>query len=138
MEPLGVISRVDQPTPWCAGMVIVPKENGIIRICVDLKPLNTSVQREVHPLPTVDETLAQLTGATVFSKLGENSSFWQILLASSSKLLTTFLTHSGRYCFNKMPFSISSALEHFQRRMGKLLVSLPGVLRMSYGRCVNT
>jgi len=30
MESLGVISRVDQPTPWCAGMVIVPKKNGAI------------------------------------------------------------------------------------------------------------
>ena len=76
MECLGVISRVDQPTPWCAGMVIVPKKNGAVRLCVDLKPLNTSVQREVHPLPTVDETLAQLSGATVFSKLDANSGFW--------------------------------------------------------------
>ena len=76
MESLGVISRVDQPTPWCAGMVIVPKKNGAVRICVDLKPLNTSIQREVHPLPTVDETLAQLPGATVFSKLDANSAWF--------------------------------------------------------------
>jgi len=55
-----VISPVDQPTPWCAGMVIVPKQNGSIRVCVDLKPLNASVQWAVHPLPTVDDTLAQL------------------------------------------------------------------------------
>ena len=26
MESLGVISRVDQPTPWCADMVVVPKK----------------------------------------------------------------------------------------------------------------
>ena len=109
-------------------MVIVPKKNGAVRICVDLKPLNTSIQREVHPLPTVDQTFAQLSGATVFSKLDANSGFWQIPLTALSKLLTTFLTHSGRYCFNKMPFSISSAPEYFQKRMGKLLVGLPGVL----------
>ena len=58
MESMGVISRVDEPTPWCAGMVVVPKKSGSIRICVDLKPLNESVLREVHPLPKVDETLA--------------------------------------------------------------------------------
>ena len=84
MESLGVISRVDQPTPWCASMVIVPKKNRAIRICVDLKPLNVNVQREVHPLPTVDETLAQLSGAHVFSKLDANSGFWQIPLTTSS------------------------------------------------------
>ena len=76
MEEMGVISKVDEPTPWCAGMVVVPKKSGSIRICVDHKPLNESVLREVHPLPKVDETLAQLTGAKVFSKLDANSGFW--------------------------------------------------------------
>ena len=51
MESLGVISKIDEPTEWCAGMVVVPKKGGNIRICVDLKPLNTNVRREVHPLP---------------------------------------------------------------------------------------
>jgi len=98
MEDMGVISKVDKPTPWCAGMVMVPKKSSSIRICVDLKPLNESVLREVHPLPKVEETLAQLTGAKVFSKLDANSGFWQIPVAEKSRLLTTFITlkgHSG-------------------------------------------
>ena len=69
MEKAGVISKVTEPTEWCAGMVVVPKKTGQVRICVDLKPINQSVLREVHPLPKVDETLAQLAGAKVFSKL---------------------------------------------------------------------
>ena len=57
MEAMGVISKVDQPTPWCAGMVVVPKISGAVRICVVLKPLNQSVLREVHPIPKVDDVL---------------------------------------------------------------------------------
>ena len=57
-------------------MVVVPKKSGTIRICVDLKPLNESVLQEVHPLPKMDETLAQLSGAKIFSKLDANSGFW--------------------------------------------------------------
>ena len=129
MESLGVISRIDEPTEWCAGMVVVPKKNGSIRICVDLKPLNENVLRgEVHPLPRVDDILAQMTGAKVFSKLDANSGFWQIPLAPQSRLLTTFITPHGRYCFNKLPFGISSAPEHFQKRMSKILAGLEGVL----------
>jgi transposase InsO family protein len=128
MEELGVISKVDVPTPWCAGMVVVPKKNGKVRICVDLQPLNRHVLREVHPLPKVDETLAQLSGAKVFSKLDANSGFWQIPLSEESKLLTTFITPQGRYCFNKLPFGICSAPEHFQKRMSQILVGLEGVL----------
>ena len=37
MEAISVISKVDEPTAWCAGMVVVPKKSGSVRICVDLK-----------------------------------------------------------------------------------------------------
>ena len=69
MEELGVISKVEQPSEWCAAMVVVPKKSGAIRICVNYRPLNEVVLREVHPLPKVDKSLAQLSGAVVFSKL---------------------------------------------------------------------
>ena len=39
----------------------------------DLTKLNESILREYHPLPSVDHTLAQLAGATIFSKLDANS-----------------------------------------------------------------
>jgi len=84
--------------------------------------------REVYPLPKVDETLAQLSGATVFSRLDANSGFWQIPLSVDSRLLTTFITPFGHYCFNKLPFGISSAPEHFQKRMSRILSGLAGVV----------
>ena len=42
--------------------------------------LNQSVCRERHILPLVEQILAQLGGAAVFSKLDVNSGFWQIEL----------------------------------------------------------
>ena len=128
METLGVISKVEDSTEWCAGMVAVPKKSGGIRICVDLKPLNESVKRQPHPLPTVESILSQLSGAKIFSKLDANSGFWQIPLSPESRPLTTFLTPFGRYHFNKLPFGLSSAPELFQKRMGKLLEGLDGVV----------
>ena len=64
----------------------------------------------------------------MFSKLDANSGFWQIPLTPNSRPLTTFLTPFGRYCFNKLPFGISSAPELFQRRMNQILEGLEGVL----------
>ena len=84
--------------------------------------------RETFPLPTVDDVLAQLNGATVFSKLDANSGFWQVPLAPQSRHLTMFITHFGRYQFNKLPFGISSAPEVYQKRMSSLLEGLIGVL----------
>ena len=128
MESCGVISRADQPSQWCAGMVVVPKKSGAVRICVDFRRLNESVLRETHPLPKVDNTLAQLTGATVFSKINANSGFWQIPLDPTSRELTTFITPFGRFHFNRLPFGIASAPEHFQRQMETILSGQEGVL----------
>ena len=101
---------------------------GEVRICVDLKALNENVLRECYPIPVVDDTLAQLSGATVFSKLDANSGFSQVPLSDESRLLTTFITPFGRYCFNKLPFGISSAPELFQCRMNVILNGLQGIL----------
>ena len=123
-----MISKITQPTEWCAGMVVAPKPNGNVRICVDLTRLNNSVRRERHPLPSVDQVLAQLAGAKIFSKLDANSGFWQIPLAEESIPLTTFMTPFGRYCFHRLPFGITSAPEHFQRRMSEMVGDMEGVV----------
>ena len=128
MEEIGVISPVIEPTDWCAGMLVVPKNNGSVRICVDMTKLNENVKRERHLLPSVEQTLGQLGGARVFTKLDANSGFWQIPLDTKSSLLTTFITPFGRFRFNHLPFGITSAPEHFQCRMSTILSGLGGVV----------
>ena len=78
-------------------------------------------------MPSVDHTLAQLSNAKVFSKIDANSGFWQIELSKQLALLTTFITPFGRYCFNRLPFRISTAPELFQKRMSMALEGLDGV-----------
>ena len=129
MGNLGLIAKVKQPTEWCVGMVVVPNLNGKVRFCVDLTRLNASIKREQHLLPAIDQTLVQLAGANVFTKIDANSGFWQIPLAPSSAPLTTFRTPFGRFCFHQIP-GISSAPEHFQRRVSETLSGLAGVVCM--------
>ena len=130
MEKIGVISKITDPTDWCSGMVVVPKPNGKVRICVDLTKLNKSVCREKLILPSVEDTLARLGDAKWFSKLDANSGFWQVELDPKSSKLTTFITPFGRYCFNRLPFGITSAPEHFQRKFSEILSGLDGVVFM--------
>ena len=104
----------------------MPKSNGKVRICVDLTKLNESVHRELHPLPAVEQTLAQIAGAKVFSKLDCNSGFWHTPLNKDSAPLTAFITPFGRYYFNRLPLEITSVPEHFQGRMSTLLSGLDG------------
>ena len=127
MMDMGVIRKVEVPTEWCAPMVVVPKANGQVRICVDLTKLNANIKREFHPLPAVDFTLGKLGDARVFSKLDANSAFWQRTLAEESKLLTTFITPWGRFCFERLPYGISTGSEQFQKVMMETLEGLEGV-----------
>ncbi|TWW58996.1 Retrovirus-related Pol polyprotein from transposon 17.6 [Takifugu flavidus] len=128
MVTLGVIAPIDEPTEWCAGIVVVLKPNGTIRICVDLTHLNDYVCRERLILPAVDETLAKLSGATLFSKRDATAGFWQVPLHPESVPLTTFITPFGRYCFHRLPFGISSAPEHFQKRLSQMPTGLEGTV----------
>ena len=83
---------------------------------------------EIHPMGSVDESLATLGECRVFTKLDANSGFWQIPLDEHSELLTTFITPFGRYYFNGLLFGISSAPEIFQRTMSAILEGLDWVI----------
>ena len=59
MIQLGVI-HCSEPMEWCSHMVVVPKKNGEVRICVDYTKLNRSIQRERFQLPLADDIFAKL------------------------------------------------------------------------------
>ncbi|CAB3999606.1 Hypothetical predicted protein, partial [Paramuricea clavata] len=68
LETLGIIEPVNGPTPWVSPLASVPKPNGDIRVCVDMRQANSAIIRECHPILTIEETLQELQGATIFSK----------------------------------------------------------------------
>ena len=111
MEEAERIERVTGPTEWCAPMVPVQKSNGKLRICVDLKKLNSVVKRARFVLPTLEDVAPKLAGAQYFSKLDVSSGFWQIPLHPDSVDLTTLITPMGRFCFKRLPFGIICAPE---------------------------
>ena len=47
---------------WVSPVVITPKKNGKLRVCVDYKPLNAATKRDHYPLPFQDEILNQVAG----------------------------------------------------------------------------
>ena len=93
LEGSDIIERVKEATPWVSPLVPVKKANGNIRLCVDYRRVNKSIIRERHMLPTAEEIIAQLDGATVFSLLDAESGFHQLPLSEKSKPLTTFTSH---------------------------------------------
>lgn len=56
---LGIIEKVNEPSPWVSPMVVVIKDNGDVRLCVDMRRANTAIKREYHMIPTLDDLLAR-------------------------------------------------------------------------------
>ena len=128
MERNGVISRVEDPTEWCAPMVVAPKSGGKVRVCVDLTKLNQFVQRENHPLPCNNRhNICKPCWCSLFFKIRCQLRILANQALDRSKPLTTFITPWGRYCFNVLPFGISSGSEKFQKCMSQILEGLDGV-----------
>ena len=55
-----IIEEVNGPTPWVNTVVIVPKPNGEVRLCIDMRYANKAIIRGRHPIPTVDELLKKM------------------------------------------------------------------------------
>ena len=122
----GIIQKVEEPTEWVSGMVVVEKPNGDLRLCIDPRPLNKAIKRQHHKMPTTDEVLAEMADAKVFSKVDASSGYWQIKVTEESSNLLTFTTPWGRYKFLRLPFGIHSASEVFQVEVGNIIAGLKG------------
>ena len=69
MEETGIIERVTEPKEWCAPMVSVQKSNGKLRICVDLRRLNSAVKDSRFVLPTLEDIGPKLMAPGTFPNL---------------------------------------------------------------------
>lgn len=57
----GVISHSSSPFEYL--VLLVKKNDGSWRFCVDYRHLNAIIVKDKHPLPMVDELLHELAGA---------------------------------------------------------------------------
>ena len=65
-------------SPWGAPMLLVKKNDGTMRMCVDYRQLNKVTIKNKYSFPRIDDLLDQLKGAAVFSKINLRSGYHQI------------------------------------------------------------
>ena len=129
LENLDIIEKVTGPTPWVSPIVVVPKSSGQVRLCVDMREANKAVTREKHLMPTIDDLVADLNGATVFSKLDLFSGYHQLELEPESRHITKVSTHVGLRRYKRLMFGINAASEIFQNAILQLRIPQTGSMQ---------
>lgn len=132
LERAGIIEDVtDEPTPWLNPLVIVPKSDGTIRLCVDMRCANKAIKRTRYPTPTIDDLKCKLRGANVFTKLDMRSAFHQLELSKESRYITAFQSDTRVKRFTRLLFGANSAPEELQHVIRQLLADIDGVINIA-------
>ena len=106
---------------WAAPIILVPKKDGSLRLCVDCRRLNGITQSDAYPMPRVDELIDRLGGAKFITTLDLTRGYWQVLVAEADRHMTAFTTPFGLHQFSVMPFELQGTPATFQRMMDRLV-----------------
>ncbi|MCO5552095.1 hypothetical protein L7F22_005605 [Adiantum nelumboides] len=104
-------------TDWVSPIVVVPKKNKKLRVCVNLKKVNAATIRDNYPLPITDHVIERVASREAYSFLDGFSRYNQLAIKSEDQHKTAFATEWGIFAYRVMPFGLTNALATFQRLM---------------------
>lgn len=82
-----IIEPVEGGCQWVSPLVTVVKDNGDLRLCVDMRRANTAILRERHIMPTIEDFLPRFTTAKYFSRLDVKEAFHQVRKISGKMVI---------------------------------------------------
>ena len=109
-------------SPWSSLIVVVGKQDGGHRFCVDFRKLNSVISHNSYPLPNIDDMLAFLGETKYCTCLDLKSGFWQIEIKEGDKHKTAFTCHLRLFEFKTMPFHLASGQSVFSSLMDHVLM----------------
>ena len=89
---------------WLANVVMVPKKDDSLRMCIDFKHINWACPKDHFPLPRIDQIVDSTVGCERLSFLDAYSGYHQIRLYGPVEIKTAFITPFGCFCYVTMPF----------------------------------
>jgi hypothetical protein len=111
--------------------LLVPKPDGSWRLCIDYRFLNSVTKKLGWPLPNIDVVLRRIgyQRPKYFGTMDLTKGYFQTELEETSKEYTAFITHMGKYEFNRVAMGLTGAPSYFQRQIAtSVLEGLMGTI----------
>ncbi|CAI7802682.1 unnamed protein product [Closterium sp. NIES-54] len=99
-------------SPWAALILLAPKKDEGLRMCIDYRSLNAATVKNRFSVPRVEDLLDGVQGARVFSKIDLRSGYHQIRVFPEDQDKTAFRTKQGLFEFRVLPFDLTNAPFH--------------------------
>ncbi|GFY04882.1 retrovirus-related Pol polyprotein from transposon 297 [Trichonephila clavipes] len=119
-------------SPYAAPVVLVPKSNGTVRLCIDYRKLNAITIPDKYPLPLMDVLLHDAKSTAFMSTLDLKSGYDQVEVNPADQDKTAFVCPFGTFRYKRMPFGLRSAPATFQRLMDQFRNGLPNANILVY------
>ena len=109
MEKEDIIEPHHGPAPWVSNVVMTPKDDGGLRITIDMRQANKAIKQTNLPIPRPEEISSLLSGYKVYSKLDFRSAFHQLEIDEESRALTVFHANGRLMRYKRLTMGTSPA-----------------------------
>ena len=126
----GIISKLEEPSPWNSSAFIVPKPGGDMkdaksyRGVIDYRKVNSQIETFSYGFPKIDDLLNSIgqSKSHWYSSCDIASAYHQIRLSEKSKLITAFTANGIRYVYNTLPMGLNVSGLKFQDIMENCMI----------------
>ena len=109
MLDVGIIYPTNRTT-WVSPIVVVPKKNIKIRICVNYREVNDATIKDNYPVPNIKHLLERVAWIEAYSFINGFSEYNQISVIPEDQHKKNFATKFSMFAYKHMPFRLTSSL----------------------------
>lgn len=115
----GLIKR--GASEWCSPLLVVPKPDQQVRLCIDYRKVNSLTVKDAYPLPRIDACIEAVGKAQFITKLDLLKGFYQIKMTPRAQEIACFSVLGETFLPTVLPFGLANAPATFQRLMNLAL-----------------